>query len=110
MSSFKLEKNDRTDAEREKDKLRQKVKNVPMDTSFSEDYGPVQCKIQINPTAVKVEEVNWKKWNRCLGIISEDPGECHMLMRPGPQRENEADVQWHLLKLKNPLSQSTLAS
>ncbi|KAK2816288.1 hypothetical protein Q7C36_022559 [Tachysurus vachellii] len=36
---------------------------------------------------LRVEEVNWKKWNHNLGIISEDPGECNTVMLPGPQRE-----------------------
>ncbi|XP_053474426.1 transient receptor potential cation channel subfamily V member 1 [Ictalurus furcatus] len=36
---------------------------------------------------LRVEEVNWKKWNRNLGIISEDPGECNTVMQTGPQRE-----------------------
>ncbi|MCI4394341.1 hypothetical protein PGIGA_G00167680 [Pangasianodon gigas] len=36
---------------------------------------------------LRVEEVNWKKWNRNLAIISEDPGECDSVMRTEPQRE-----------------------
>ncbi|XP_017315455.1 transient receptor potential cation channel subfamily V member 1 isoform X2 [Ictalurus punctatus] len=36
---------------------------------------------------LRVEEVNWKKWNRNLGIISEDPGECNTVMKTGSQRE-----------------------
>ncbi|KAM9440506.1 transient receptor potential cation channel subfamily V member 1-like [Clarias gariepinus] len=36
---------------------------------------------------LRVEEVNWKKWNRNLGIISEDPGERNTVMKTGPQRE-----------------------
>lgn len=34
----------------------------------------------------RVEEVNWKNWNRNLGIISEDPGECKTVMRTEPYR------------------------
>ncbi|KAK3527226.1 hypothetical protein QTP86_014652 [Hemibagrus guttatus] len=38
---------------------------------------------------LRVEEVNWKKWNRNLGIISEDPGECSTVSLPSPQRAEE---------------------
>ncbi|XP_053474427.1 transient receptor potential cation channel subfamily V member 1-like [Ictalurus furcatus] len=42
---------------------------------------------------LRVEEVNWKNWNRKLGIISEDPGECKTVMRTEPYREpSQCDV------------------
>ncbi|KAF4072988.1 hypothetical protein AMELA_G00253850 [Ameiurus melas] len=42
---------------------------------------------------LRVEEVNWKKWNHKLGIISEDPGECKTVMRTEPYREpSQCDV------------------
>ncbi|KAF7688618.1 transient receptor potential cation channel subfamily V member 1-like [Silurus meridionalis] len=37
---------------------------------------------------IRVEEVNWKKWNRNLGIISEDPGECNNPIQHVHQRES----------------------
>ncbi|XP_060768846.1 transient receptor potential cation channel subfamily V member 1-like [Neoarius graeffei] len=59
---------------------------------------------------LRVEEVNWKKWNRNLGIISEDPGEYNTVIQTERQTEHSRRGFLREISRRRPPTRVPLAS